>query len=214
MTVDTDPIRSNLGQQRLAGAKARHRHSWVNIRETSLGRLDGTDPEPFAFETSAWTQCIGCGVRRDDARSKAGKNARSRGNRRELYVQRTYGPVKVGQHGDAIDNLGHSWKWQSKTTRLGSRKELPLWAAGIEALSWGGIKPYAWITVPMAKMDPLHRDLRPLLIRSWTFPVGSLDLLIVRSSDWAELHGLPVPAIAEHMAMTGRWFLEVNGLDR
>ena len=199
--ADTDPIRANLGQQRLAGAKARHRHRW--------GVVEGR----FLEGWKTYAGCLNCGREQDPARSKAGKNARSRGNRRELYVQRTYGPVKVGQHGDAIDNLGHSWKWQSKTSRLGSRKELPLWAAGIEALSWGGIKPYAWITVPMAKMDPLHRDLRPLLIRSWTFPVGSLDLLIVRSSDWATVHGLPVPAIAEHMAMTGRWFLEVNGRD-
>ena len=65
----------------------------------------------------------------------------------------------------------------------------------------------------MAAMESLRQDLRPLLIRSWVRNgVKPVDIIIVRSADWRDLHGEPVPA-TEYMAMTGAWFLDVHGRD-
>ncbi len=186
-----DDVLVNLGTQRKAAAKAQHRHRW-----------DQFDPHRGIL--------CRCGAVKDDAATRKGRNARSRGNRRELYVQRTYGPRKTGQFQDAIDNLGRSWKWQSKTTSLGHWRHVPLWAATLD--TWWPIKSHRWITDPIEHMDPLYPDRYPLLIRSWTFPGGSLDIIIVRSSDWAALHGPPAPG-TEYMAMTGRYFLNINGTD-
>ena len=48
------------------------------------------------------------------------------------------------------------------------------------------------ITDPIDHMEPIRRDLRPLLIRSWIRPgVRPVDIIIVRVSDWAEERGCP-----------------------
>jgi hypothetical protein len=47
--------------------------------------------------------CARCGRVRDEARSRSGRNARSRGNRHELRVARAFGGVKVGHHGGPED---------------------------------------------------------------------------------------------------------------
>ena len=64
-----------------------------------------------------------------------------------------------------------------------------------------------------AKVVIFDRELRPLLIRSFVKAgVKTRDLIIVRSTDWAELHGGPTP-MTPLMVMTGGYFLDVNGRD-
>ena len=59
---------------------------------------------------------------------------------------------------------------------------------------WGAIEAHRWITDPIDHMEPIRRDLRPLLIRSWIrVGVRPVDIIIVSVSDWAEEHGCPVP---------------------
>jgi hypothetical protein len=199
-------VREALGAQRLAGELRR----CVHDRRYRV-RLENGD-----------SQCARCQRVIPAALSKRSRASRSRGNRRELYVQRTYGPVKVGQRGDAIDNIGRTFKWQSKTTQLHppvdhprcARCEIPMWVDVVEALGVTPIKPHAWITVPVKAMEPLHADLKPLLIRSWTRQgVGSTDVIVAYWGDWWRLHGDVIETPSQFVAMSGRYFLDMHGRD-
>lgn len=160
----------------------------------------------------ATTTCEHCGCwtgqrhERDCPKAKRARSSGRLGKDQERRIERVYGPTKVGEFGDAIDLLGNWWKWQSKATRA----PVPLWA---RIAAWAPIAAHRWITDPIDHMEALFRDLRPLLIRSWVRSgVPTVDLIIVRSTDWAELHGGPA-AMSEYMAMTGGFFLDINGRD-
>jgi len=193
--MTTDDILANLGAQRTAGAKGRHQHAYDR------------PPSPAALEDGDWRKTCRCGRRENTETRRKARSSVRLGKDTERRIERLYGPLKVGERGDAIDLLGHDWKWQSKATR----GVMPQRYAAIT--SWAAIDPARWITVPMDAMEPLHRELRSLLIRSWVrVGIPTRDLIVVRSSDWAELHGGPAPA-SDLMAMTGEWFLEMHGRD-
>lgn len=63
-------LRAALGAQRLAGEKKRHRHRWV---------YGGWANSPRTF-------CESCGAIKDEAKSRAGRNARYRAKRRAEVV--------------------------------------------------------------------------------------------------------------------------------
>jgi len=176
------------------------------------------------------TPCEFCGTEgrqrhdRTCPKAKRAKAARERGNRRELYVQRTYGPTKVGHFGGAIDNIGSTFKWQSKTMQLHpplceprcAYCEVPVWVDELSAFGIVGRKPAKWFTDPMDHMNGLRDDLSPLLIKSWTRRgVGSTDVIVVRADDWVIWHDLPAyePGGWDFYAMTGSYFLDVHGRD-
>ena len=160
--------------------------------------------------------CEDCGtLKRHERRCpkfKTASNAVKRGKRRELYVERRYGPTKVGQFNDAIDNIGSSFKWQSKTTTA----EPPLWAHNLAAVGIAAVKPRKWFTDPMEHMAGLHDDLAPLLIKSWTHQGRpAVDVIVVAAFDWCCLHGVPEgTADAEYLVLTGDAFLDIHGPDR
>ena len=191
MTID---IRANLGSQRLAKETARHRHRYTRLL-------------PAAIEDGDWRLSCACGHRQDVEATHRGRSSSRLGKDTERRIERQYGPRKVGEFGDAIDLLGKTWKWQAKATR----SPVPRWVGKLD--EWGPIDAKAWITDPIEHMEPLRRDLRPLLVRSWVrHGARTIDVIIVRSSDWAEEHGCPVP-MGEFMAMTGEFFLDCNGRD-
>ena len=182
----TDDVLAGLGAQRKARG---HRHQW-----------NGWDPNAGALSCS-------CGAVQDTQKSRRGKSSARLGKDQERRIERVYGPTKVGEFGDAIDLLGHDWKWQSKATR----GEMPLWVRHLKA--WREMSDSAWIADPIEHMEPLRRDLFPLLIKTWIRQgVQPTDVIIVRSSDWAAVHGPPAPN-TEFMAMTGAYFLDINGRD-
>ena len=191
MTID---IRANLGAQRLAGEQARHRHHYTRLL-------------PAAIEDGDWRLACSCGHRQDPDLTHRGRSSSRLGKDTERRIERVYGPRKVGEYGDAVDLVGRTWKWQCKATRA----PLPRWVSKLD--DWGAIEAHRWITDPIDHMEPIRRDLRPLLIRSWIRPgVRPVDIIIVRVSDWAEEHGCPVP-MGEYMAMTGAHFLDCHGRD-
>lgn len=189
-----DPGPPNLGTQ---AAKPRrcYRHRWV-LQSDSL--LIGAG--------AMW--CPLCGAIRDPAKSRQARSSVRLGKDQERRIEATFGPEKVGEFGDAIDHLGRLWKWQAKA----SRSAPPLWLASIQAFAGRLTLPADWAATFTA-MEPLRRDLRPLLIRSYVRPgVRTRDWIVVRSSDWAEEHGLPASS-APWLVMTGEEFLAVNGRD-
>jgi hypothetical protein len=207
--MTTDP-RANLGAQRLQRETARHRHDWLWNDDGDMcpncvtpWKCNG----PHEGPRRGWRMECSCGAVKDATKSRAGRSASRLGKDTERRLEKLYGPTKVGEYGDAIDLIGRTWKWQSKATR----DDVPRWVGRLG--EWGPIDAHAWITVPIEAMEPLRRDLRPLLVRSWVHVgVRPVDVIIVRANDWAEEHGGPVP-LGEFIAMTGRYFLDVNGRD-
>ena len=161
----------------------------------------------------ASAECEHCGafVRRRHARdcpnAKRARSSGRLGKDQERRIEKLYGPTKVGEFNDAIDLLGRDWKWQAKSTRAA----MPLYLAAVDA--WEPIEARAWMATPIDHMAPLHVELRPLLIRSYVHQgVPVRDVIVVRSTDWAEMHGGPA-AVSELMVMSGSYFLDTNGRD-
>jgi hypothetical protein len=189
MTAD---YRAALGAQRLAGEVKRHRHVWER---------------GFLGSTREGIVVCRCGAIRDDAKSSLGKSSRRLGNDQERRIERLYGPEKVGEYGDAIDLIGHDFVWQAKA----SRGAPPLWLSAVDARTGRLAIPSGWEATFWA-MEPIRRDRAPLLIRSYVrHGVPTRDWIVVRSSDWANLHG--ISSGLPWLVMTGQEFLSVNGSD-
>jgi hypothetical protein len=109
----TDDLAANLGSQRLAGEVRRHRHVWSYW------------PTSNPNERASLPTCR-CGAIKDEARSRRGRTARARGNRRELELAKALGGVKVGHHGGPEDVRAGLLNVQSKV-RAGSA--FPSWMA-------------------------------------------------------------------------------------
>ena len=185
----TDDVLASLGKQRLQGAKGRHQHHYDRVNPA--GRF----------------LVCRCGKEQDIGQTRKARSSVRLGKDTERRIERIYGPLKVGERGDAIDLLGRDFRWQSKATR----SPMPAYLAAVT--TWEAIEPRAWMTRPFDAMEPLHRELRPLLIRSFVRPgVPTRDVIVARSCDWAELHGGPAP-MTELMIMTGTYFLDINGRD-
>jgi hypothetical protein len=58
--------------------------------------------------------CRSCRERKDEARSRRGRTARARGNRRELEIAKALGGTKVGHHGGPEDVRAGLLNVQSK----------------------------------------------------------------------------------------------------
>jgi hypothetical protein len=188
-------IAANLGQQRLAGERRRHRHVWDQIADT---------PRRESYPELACR----CGVIRDRAKSRAGTSARRLGHDQERRIERVYGPRKVGEFGDAIDLLGRDFMWQSKATR----GEVPLWARIVTDIM--PIAPHRWITDPVKAMLALRQDKNPVLIRAWVSQgIPTIDRVIVYWGDWWRLHDELVAHPSQFVVMTGAHFLDVHGRD-
>lgn len=187
-------IGANLGQQRLAGARARHRHRW--FEDMNVGSI-----KPVY-------RCMTCRVLRDDAKSKRGTSSRRLGHDQERRIERVYGPRKVGEFGDAIDLLGRDFMWQSKSTR----REMPANVLRTGIWSTGGVPGF--IGEPMEAMRALRQDKMPLLIRSWVRRgLPTVDVIYVRGDDWSDMHMHDSPQGWGFVAMTGQHFLDVHGRD-
>lgn len=104
-------IRANLGAQRNADAKRRHRHRWdrqYNAASFSVSPL--------------WLPACSCGAIKDEAKSRKGRSSRNRGNRRELEIAKQLGGEKVGMYGGPEDVRTPLLNVQSKV-----RKAFPYW---------------------------------------------------------------------------------------
>lgn len=89
----TSDLRANLGAQRLAGEVRRHRHVWDRLDQYA-------DPESRVL--NARPACR-CGAVKDEAKSRRGRTARSRGNAYERDVAHRLGARRVGQYGGKAD---------------------------------------------------------------------------------------------------------------
>lgn len=116
------------------------------------------------------TRCARCPAVRDEARSKAGRRARQRGNRYELQVARSAGGVKVGHHGGPEDVLVGMFVVQTKYFAPG---RFP-----------------GWMADELAKL-PRTLGRVPLLIVGEAAGRGRKGraLAIVDLADWIGLHG-------------------------
>ena len=158
MTLD---IRANLGAQRLAGQRARHTHSY----------------RPQVQDDGIVHVCVGrfgCGRVRDEARAKAGRSARKRGNARELELARELGGVKVGMYGGPEDVRAGMFNVQSKV-RAGAAFPGWQWDELAKLPRSGGRVPVLIVTDA-----PGHG------IRRRAVVVVTLD-------DWRGLHGEETP---------------------
>jgi hypothetical protein len=89
MTID---IAENLGAQRLAAEKGRHRHRWT-------------------VDNPPWPAACACGALKDAGKTRKGRNARRLGNDFELDVAHALSSVfpdvrRVGQYGGPEDVSG------------------------------------------------------------------------------------------------------------
>jgi hypothetical protein len=192
--------RAALGAARLAGEVKRHRHVWERYY---IAVASAEQPDVIAVGE---TSCR-CGVIRDDAKSSLGKSSRRLGNDNERRLERLYGPTKVGEYGDPVDLIGKDWVWQAKA----SRGAPPLWLSAVDAWTGRLAIPTGWEATFRA-MEPIRRDRAPLLIRSYVRSgVPTRDWIVVRSSDWADLHG--ISSGMPWLVMTGAEFLAINGTD-
>lgn len=146
-------IRSNLGSARLAGEQRRHRHIWVRFHAP-----DGT----FLFDGCA------CGVHQDAVKTRAGRSARNRGNRRELELAKTLGGTKVGQYGGPEDVRVGLFVIQSKV-----RRNFP-----------------TWMTAELAKLPRTDGRIPLLVVTDSPGPGQRRKSIVVLSlEDWRDLHG-------------------------
>jgi hypothetical protein len=155
-----DDALAGLGRQRLASEVARHRHRWV----TSAGGNDGDIPGL----PSVSTHCAYCPAVKDEARSRAGRNSRARGNRRELEVARALGGEKVGQFGGPEDVRLPLLNIQSKVRRA---------------------FPY-WMTDELAKLPRTVGRLPALVVTDSPGPgTRRRSIVVLALEDFVELHG-------------------------
>lgn len=80
-----------------------HRHRWMLIKYANDQRVE----------------CTRCGKAKDDARSRRGKNARSRGNALERWANTLLGISNRGKYGGPEDGGGEA-DWISVQTKSGS----------------------------------------------------------------------------------------------
>jgi hypothetical protein len=154
---DTTP--PNLG----AAPKRCRRHGW--------GPLTRITPDDAPVGTIAVyvATCVKCGIRRDNAAARRGRNNRSRGNRAELDVARSINGRKVGP-------LGHPWDVEMpgyarlQVKKLATPPSLRTIAAELTRIGSGAEMPgFIWI-------EPGR---------------GGERLITFRLSDFAERHGVP-----------------------
>ena len=134
------------------------RHLWVLIEWS----------ERPTFTGRGW-YCDRCDAKRDDTKSRRGKQSRNYGNRAELDVARRYGGEKVGHHGGPVDVRGKDWAPQVKTHR---RRP-----------------PAEWVKV-FGKLEATTDRLPRLLLRFVQGPgLPPVDFVIVPGKAWLDWFG-------------------------
>ena len=138
------------------------------IRYGSPAKPHPNRPHRYDLNDGAGWYCP-CGKRQDVAKIRAGKQARSYGNRAELAVAREYGGRKVGHAQGPTDVVGTNIKTQVKTTR---RPAPQMWSR------------------EFAKLDREKDGRLPRLLLRFV-RVGSApdDYFVVRGADWIEWFG-------------------------
>jgi hypothetical protein len=104
MTID---IAENLGAQRLAAEKGRHRHRWT-------------------VDNPPWPVACLCGALKDAAKARRGKTSRRKGNDYERSVAARLGAKRVGQYGTTID-VGGQGDWVAIQCKVGSAFPERIW---------------------------------------------------------------------------------------
>ncbi len=156
MTFDDLPFDGDPGPVNLGAPEPRtaHRHRWGTVTL-----------EPG----QAIVACLRCGRPKDEAKSRAGRNSRGRGNARERELAKALGGQRTGQFGDATDvRVTGMFAIQSKVRRA---------------------FPY-WMTAELDKL-PRVGGLTPLLIITDSPGIGHKrrSVVVVDLSDWIALHG-------------------------
>jgi hypothetical protein len=129
-------------------------------------------PAPRKCYRHVWDAgvCARCDKVRDDAAVRRGRNNRSRGNRHELAVARTYGGEKTGPLGGAEDIRGKDFRTQVKTHQ--------------------GVPPVRWRSV-FAKLDTQADPRIPRLIERYLPGPGvpADDYFVFRAKDFLDWFG-------------------------
>lgn len=113
--------------------------------------------------------CLRCGTVKDEARSRRGRSSRRLGNDQERRAEKRYGWEKIGERGEKTDLRGRMFKVQQKASRRPTPALFRDVFAGLDATRDGRV---------------------PLLLLSYVRAgVGTEDFIVVRGSDWLELHG-------------------------
>lgn len=117
--------------------------------------------------------CSRCGKPKDITRSRRGTSSRRLGNDQERRAERRYGWEKVGEYGQATDLRGRMFKVQMKATRRAA--------------------PSLWRDV-FAALEQTRDGRVPLLLLSFVH-VGkpAEDFVVIRGTDWLDLHGRDEP---------------------
>ena len=114
-------------------------------------------------------KCLRCGAWYDEARSRRGRSSRRLGNDQERRAEKRYGWEKIGERGEKTDLRGRMFKVQQKASRRPTPALFRDVFAGLDATRDGRV---------------------PLLLMSYVRAgVGTEDFIVVRGSDWLELHG-------------------------
>ena len=135
------------------------RHQW--------GWTEWMEPDSRVVAMVEW--CVRCHRHRDIARSRRGKSSRRLGNDQERRAEKRYGWEKIGERGEKTDLRGRMFKVQQKASRRPTPALFRDVFAGLDATRDGRV---------------------PLLLMSYVRAgVGTEDFIVVRGSDWLELHG-------------------------
>jgi hypothetical protein len=167
------------------------RHTWA------LWPEEGVTPIRY--------RCIHCPTFYDPGAVRRGTSARRLGHDQERRIERTYGPRKVGEFGDAIDLIGRDFAWQSKATR----GPMPAWLAAVDTPTHHD--PPSVVRMAAAAMRPIMGARYPLVIMSWVSPgVRTRDRIWVLAPNWWMMHG---EGGLGWIVMSGEHFLETHGRD-
>lgn len=119
------------------------------------------------------TFCGRCGHVKDEQKARQGKRNRRLGGDTERRLERTYGWEKIGERGEKTDLRGKLFKVQSKASRRPAPALIRDTFTGLDATKDGRI---------------------PLLVLSFVrADVGTEDFVVLRGSDWLDLHGTDEP---------------------
>ena len=174
--------------------RARCRHRW--------GRYEGPEADHAGI-------CLRCGAHMDLTLTRRGRSSARLGKDQERRIERVYGPLKVGEFGDAIDLRGRDFAWQSKATR----SPMPSWLALVDGPT--SHAPSTMIAAAATAMLPILAGRAPLVIQSFIGQRTTIDRIWVRCRDWQPLHGVEHDAseCGVWYVMSGIWFLTEHGRD-
>ncbi len=169
MTSDLDalPFASDdepTARSTVSGKPRAHRHVWYWSEEQ-------VDPQSRVL--GMVERCKSCRRLKDLARTKLGKSSRRLGNDQERRAERRYGWEKIGERGQMTDLRGKLMKVQMKASR---RKA-----------------PALFRTVFPALDQSVDGRIPAILLSYVKAGVGTEDFIVIRGSDWLDLHGRDEP---------------------